>query len=107
MSLAAPTPRPNWAGSLSTTWTRVYAGSLDDARLNAEVQRYAAQPAALAELEQYYLTGGMPHAPLVTLHTTHDPIVPYWHHTMYRDKIISQRHTCVARAIHGAALRPL
>ncbi len=70
---------------------RIYTGSLDDVRLNAEVQRYTAAPAALAELEQYYQTGGVPHAPLVTLHTTLDPIVPYWHHTMYRDKIVAQR----------------
>jgi hypothetical protein len=72
---------------------RVYAGSLDDARLNAAVQRYAAAPAALAEMEQYYQTGGSPHVPLVTLHTTLDPIVPYWHHTMYRTKIQTQSRT--------------
>jgi len=72
---------------------KVYAGSLDDAALNAGVQRYAADPLALAELAAHYETAGWPRAPLVTMHTTLDPIVPAWHQSLYRDKILANRRS--------------
>ena len=68
---------------------RVYAGSADDARLNREVQRYAADLAALAEIEAGYQASGELEAPLVTLHTTGDHVVPIWHATGYRAKTIA------------------
>jgi pimeloyl-ACP methyl ester carboxylesterase len=67
---------------------RVYAGSSDDARLNRNVGRYAASPAALSEIEAGYQTSGELEAPLVTLHTTGDHVVPYWHMARYRAKTI-------------------
>jgi hypothetical protein len=73
---------------------RVYTGTTDDTALNAGVQRYVADPAALAEIESHYQTAGQPQVPIVTLHTTMDPIVPYWHETWYRTKILE----------HGRAL---
>ena len=72
---------------------RVYAGSQNDSALNAGVQRFAASPVALAELEAHYQTAGWPLVPLVTLHTTKDQTVPYWHETLYRAKIVANNRT--------------
>jgi pimeloyl-ACP methyl ester carboxylesterase len=66
---------------------RVYSGSLNDALLNSSVKRYKAQPAALEEIANYYETSGVLTRPLVTMHTTGDPIVPFWHQTMYTAKV--------------------
>ncbi len=65
---------------------RVYKGSLRDARLNAMVARFAANPAALISLAGYE-TSGLPRNPLVTLHTTADPVVPFRQETLYRAKV--------------------
>ena len=73
--------------------TRVYAGSLDDVALNAGVQRFSAHPAALAEIQAYYQTTGRPLVPLVTIHTTKDQTVPYWHETLYRAKVVANNRT--------------
>jgi hypothetical protein len=66
--------------------TRIYGGSLDDVALNAGVKRFAADPQALAAL-QHYNTSGNPEIPLVTMHTTGDAIVPFWHQMIYRQKL--------------------
>lgn len=85
---------------------RVYSGSNDDARLNQRVARFDADPAALASIEAHYQTTGRLTAPLVTLHTTLDQQVPYWHEPMYRGKVIANdamalhRHTEAARYGH-------
>jgi len=70
-----------------------YTGSYDDDTLNAKVQRFSADQAALNEIEAHYQTAGRPLVPLVTLHTTLDPIVPYWHETLYRQKVESRGMT--------------
>jgi pimeloyl-ACP methyl ester carboxylesterase len=70
-----------------------YTGSYDDDTLNAKVQRFSADQAALNEIEAHYQTAGRPRVPLVTLHTTLDPIVPYWHETLYRQKVESHGMT--------------
>jgi hypothetical protein len=64
---------------------RVYSGSLDDTALNAGVARFqfTADPAKLADLQ----TSGHLVRPLVTIHTTGDPIVPIWHEPLYRNKL--------------------
>jgi len=64
---------------------RVYRGSLDDAALNAGVARFQfnADPAKLAKLQ----TSARLERPLVTIHTTGDPIVPIWHEALYRDRL--------------------
>jgi pimeloyl-ACP methyl ester carboxylesterase len=54
---------------------RVYAGSNDDARLNAQVARFTADPAALSALASYQVSGRS-QVPLVSLHTTGDSVVP-------------------------------
>ncbi len=64
----------------------VYSGSNDDARLNANVQRFTADPRALATVRRYQ-TSGVLLRPLVTLHTTEDPIIPIWHEPLYANKV--------------------
>jgi hypothetical protein len=66
---------------------RYYRGSDNDLRLNRLVERFAADPDALAEIEQSYQTSGDLTVPLVTLHTVWDPIVPYSHEPLYRHKV--------------------
>jgi pimeloyl-ACP methyl ester carboxylesterase len=65
---------------------RVYSGSADDARLNAQVQRFSASPAALGALAEYE-TRGRPLVPVVTMHTVGDDVIPFWHEELYRDKV--------------------
>ena len=67
---------------------RIYLGSDHDWWLNRRVQRCKADPAALAEIEENYQTSGQLVSPLITLHTTLDPIVPYWHERLYRWKTV-------------------
>jgi hypothetical protein len=67
--------------------TTKYSGSLNDVRLNKGVKRYTADPAALAAIAAYYQTNGKPQVPLVNLHTTGDPVVPYWHAALYTKKV--------------------
>ena len=68
-------------------WDRVYSGSDDDTALNAGVRRYRADPAALAALEASYQTSGWIRRPLLTLHTTRDDVIPYWHQAAYEWKL--------------------
>ena len=63
---------------------RIYVGSARDVQLNRQVQRYEADPAALEEVNSHYQTSGRLASPLVTMHTTGDPVVPYWHEVLYR-----------------------
>ncbi len=67
--------------------TRLYQGSANDVLLNQLVQRFPADQLALENIDQYLQTSGRLRAPLVTLHTTGDPIVPYWHAALYRMKV--------------------
>ncbi len=67
---------------------RWYSGSNNDWLLNRSVARFTADPAALAEISRYYQTSGHLTKPLVTLHDTGDPIVPYWHETIYNAKVL-------------------
>ena len=69
---------------------RVYAGSANDAQLNQMVQRFSADPVALQDVDLNYQTTGQLTVPLVTLHTTLDQQVPYWHAQLYRVKVIQR-----------------
>lgn len=66
--------------------SRVYSGSSNDAALNAGVVRFTADPVALASLAEFETSGNLP-VPLVTLHTTGDPIVPFEQEALYADKV--------------------
>jgi hypothetical protein len=64
---------------------RRYSGSLDDEALNAGVERFqfTADTARLADLQ----TSARPGRPLVTMHTTGDPVVPVSHQALYRSRL--------------------
>jgi pimeloyl-ACP methyl ester carboxylesterase len=65
---------------------RVYSGSSDDAALNARVQRFTADAAALAGLERFE-TSGVLQGPVVNLHTSGDPVVPFGQAALYAGKV--------------------
>lgn len=65
------------------TW---YFGSRNDLRLNLQVRRFSASATAVAALRAYDTSGDL-HIPLVTLHTTADEIVPFWHELLYLPKL--------------------
>ena len=65
---------------------RFYTGSSNDFRLNLRVKRYCADYQARQTISALYETSGRLDAPVVTMHTTGDPIVPYWHELFYRWK---------------------
>jgi len=72
-----------------------YFGSANDRLLNGPggVQRFRAElpPASLLDISRNYQTTGKLKVPLVTMHTTGDPIVPYWHETLYNAKALFGR----------------
>jgi hypothetical protein len=67
---------------------RVYLGSDNDFRLNREIERFISDPAAIVEINSSYQTSGKLISPLVSIHTTGDPIVPYWHASLYGLKVL-------------------
>jgi pimeloyl-ACP methyl ester carboxylesterase len=60
-----------------------YTGSVDDVALNAGIERFDADPAASTYADLHYRPSGLLQRPLVTLHTTGDPLVPYRHELIY------------------------
>jgi len=62
------------------TW---YSGSNNDLRLNLGVERVSARFKAQQYMREYYQTTGNLQRPLVTLHTTQDPDVPFVHELIY------------------------
>jgi pimeloyl-ACP methyl ester carboxylesterase len=65
----------------------VYTGSADDAALNAGVERITGDRRALNYARRFYQTTGELQRPLVTLHNTLDPIVPFQHELSYIDLV--------------------
>jgi pimeloyl-ACP methyl ester carboxylesterase len=63
-----------------------YFGSSNDLRLNLLVRRFTASAAAREAVRAYETTGDLS-IPLVTLHTTGDEAVPYWHEVLYLSKL--------------------
>ena len=76
--------------------TRIYRGSRNDWRLNRLVKRFTADPTALDAIAPYN-TLGNPGIPLITLHTTGDEIVPFWHQALYRKKLLANGSTGVTQ----------
>jgi len=68
---------------------RIYLGSTNDLLLNLKVARFTADPAALALVKASYETSGKLNMPTVTIHTTLDPVIPYWQETLYTVKTIA------------------
>ena len=53
------------------------------AAVDALVKRYAATPDAVMYLQHYYTPTGAITSPMLTLHTTRDPVVPLLHESIY------------------------
>lgn len=61
----------------------LYHGSNHDVALNREVERVKSNRQARRYLRRFYQTTGELERPLITLHTLHDPIVPFTHELLY------------------------
>jgi pimeloyl-ACP methyl ester carboxylesterase len=72
-------------GSPYDNANRLYFGSSNDFRLNRRVQRFTADPGALDNIVPYETSGHLS-IPMVTLHTTGDEIIPFWHELLYFGK---------------------
>jgi acetyl esterase/lipase len=68
---------------------RWYSGSLNDWLLNWKVARFDAAPAAETEMAKYQTSGNL-RRPLITLHTSWDPVVPAWQESAYAKKVAAQ-----------------
>jgi hypothetical protein len=79
--------------------TRVYVGSANDTQLNQHVQRFSADAVALQNIDLHYQTTGQLSVPLVTMHTTLDQQVPYWHEYLYRVKVIQRDSLAFHQAV--------
>lgn len=60
-----------------------YSGSFNDDALNAGVERVQSDGDARAYMRRFYQTTGELQRPLVTLHNTLDPVVPFQHEVDY------------------------
>ncbi|NJO05589.1 MAG: prolyl oligopeptidase family serine peptidase [Chloroflexaceae bacterium] len=71
-----------------------YSGSFNDTALNADIARFAADADAIAALEADYTSSGNLAMPLITLHTTRDPLVAYDLNVgPYADKVAAANRT--------------
>lgn len=61
----------------------VYRGSHDDRALNAGVERFAADPAAVAKLAYDADLSGLIVLPMLTVHALHDPVASFRAEAMY------------------------
>jgi pimeloyl-ACP methyl ester carboxylesterase len=61
----------------------VYTGSSDDDALNAGVARFTSTPDARNYLKHWYQPAGNIRIPVLTLHTTRDPLVPFSNESVY------------------------
>jgi pimeloyl-ACP methyl ester carboxylesterase len=84
--LATDDAQERLGGQPYSNVAREYTGSVDDAALNAGVERYDAEAQARAAILEFDTRGDLP-GPVVTLHTTGDPEVPFFHEALYRDKV--------------------
>jgi pimeloyl-ACP methyl ester carboxylesterase len=65
---------------------RLYFGSSNDLRLNLRVERFSASPLAVAAMREYETSGALG-IQLVTIHTSQDELVPFWHELLYGGKV--------------------
>jgi pimeloyl-ACP methyl ester carboxylesterase len=70
---------------------RIYLGSTNDAALNRGVERIKGDHRAELYAFRFYQTTGELHQPLVTLHNTLDPAVPFRHELTYSALAALQR----------------
>jgi pimeloyl-ACP methyl ester carboxylesterase len=75
-------------GNLFGNRKRVYIGSDNDLRLNFNVDRYSPDENALNAVKAYQTSGKITR-PLITMHTTGDEVIPFWHQVLYTKKAIN------------------
>ena len=80
--------QPGQPGQPFDNTRRFYTGSDNDLRLNLAIQRVAAGATAIKEIETRYQTSGRLSRPMITIHTTDDPIVPFAQQPAYGWKTI-------------------
>jgi pimeloyl-ACP methyl ester carboxylesterase len=68
-----------------------YRGSLNDTTLNAGVERVSGTREGLEYLLRFYQPTGDIRIPTVTLHTTRDPLVPFFHEQVYK-RLADRQH---------------
>jgi pimeloyl-ACP methyl ester carboxylesterase len=76
-----------------TTYVAAAPGLLPDALLaavNGGVGRFTATPDALRYLDKYYVPDGELGTPTITLHTTRDPLVPFFHEAEFAQVVSHQ-----------------
>jgi len=66
----------------------LYFGSTHDLALNRGVERVRSTGSARQYMQQFYLTTGKLQKPLVTLHTTADPLIPFSNELTYATRAI-------------------
>jgi hypothetical protein len=74
--------------SAATPTATVCAGTSARATISGStcVRRFSASPVARAALAPYRTSGNLS-IPLVSLHTTLDPVIPFWHELLYFFKV--------------------
>jgi hypothetical protein len=75
--------------------TTVYSGSEIpglDGYINLKITRYPSSGDVAAALAPYQTTGVL-RRPLINMHTTLDPIVPFWHQALYTSKVLASHST--------------
>ena len=72
---------------------RLYSGSLSDATLNANVARFTSDFTATQAIERNIQTTGNLFRPLITMHTTGDDVIPFFHQALYKAKVVARNRT--------------
>ena len=75
-----------------------YHGSYNDWRLNRYIQRVRADYTARVNVRDYETTADI-EVPVVTIHTTGDHVVPFWHNPKYRYKAFIQGNSLLHTGI--------
>lgn len=71
----------------------VYRGSTNDAALNAGVERFSADPAAVAQLAYDADLSGQISVPTISLHALHDPTVSFEAEAIYAETVAKAGHS--------------
>jgi pimeloyl-ACP methyl ester carboxylesterase len=71
----------------------IYVGTTNNTALNKGVERVKSGYAGVEYMDAYYQPTGNIQIPMVTLHTSRDPLVPYWHEGFYLSYAASKHRT--------------
>ena len=71
--------------------THVYTGTLDNTALNKDIFRTTADITATLAISNGYQTTGHVRVPLIMMHTSGDPVIPYWQAALYEQKVAAAK----------------